>query len=67
MQLVYLQFDSLTQLKKFAAQFPLKKVFIILNKQVLLAQLSEKEVEIAVEKFKASIISTPAGVVKETV
>jgi hypothetical protein len=59
MQLVYLQFDSLLHLKKFTEKFPLKKVFIMLDKQVLLAQLSEKEVDFAIEKYAAEVLSTP--------
>ena len=59
MQLVYLQFTSLAHLKKFTQKFPLKKIFIMLEQQVLLAQLSEKEIDFAVEKFQAEVLSTP--------
>lgn len=58
MQLVYLQFDSLSHLKKFTRKFPLKKVFIVLGQQVLLAQLSEKEINFAKEEFNAAVVST---------
>ena len=59
MQLVYLQFDSLAHLKKFTEKFPMKKLFIMLDKQVLLAQLTEKEVEFAREKFSAEVLNRP--------
>lgn len=65
MQLVYLQFDSLAHLKKFTGKFPLKKVFILLEQQVLLAQLSEKEILLAMEKFQAVVLSSPLGCKKE--
>jgi hypothetical protein len=61
MQLVYLQFDSLSHLKKFTRKFPLKKVFILLDQQVLLAQLSEKEISFAVEEYNAAVINTPVA------
>lgn len=57
MQLVYLQFDSLSHLKKFTRKFPLKKVFIMLDQQVLLAQLSEKEISFAIEEYNAAVVS----------
>jgi adenylate cyclase class IV len=58
MQLVYLQFGSLASLKKFTEKFPLKKVFIMLDKKVLLAQFTEKEIEFAIEQFEAEVINT---------
>jgi hypothetical protein len=61
MQLVYLQFTSLTHLKKFTQKFPLKRVFIMLEQQVLLAQLSEKEIEFAIEKYQAEVLNTPVA------
>lgn len=61
MQFVYLQFGSVTQLKKFAEKFPQKKIFIMLDKQVLLAQLSDKEIEFAMEKFEADVLDTPVA------
>ncbi len=61
MQLVYLQFGSLAHLKKFTEKFPLKKVFIMLDRQVLLANLSEKEIDFAVEKFQAEVLNAPVG------
>ena len=61
MQLVYLQFDSLAHLKKFTEKFPMKKLFIMLDKQVLLAQLSEKEIDFAIEKFDAEVLDTPVA------
>ena len=61
MQLVYLQFDSLAQLKKFTEKFPMKKLFIMLDKQVLLAQLSKKEIDFAIEKFAAEVLDTPVA------
>lgn len=59
MQLVYLQFDSLAHLKRFTEKFPSKKVFIMLDRQVLFAQLSDKEVDFAVEKFAAEVLNAP--------
>lgn len=61
MQLVYLQFDSLTHLKKFTGKFPLKRVFILLEQQVLLAQLSEKEIEFAMKEFQAEVLNSPVS------
>ncbi len=60
MQLVYLQFTSLAQLKKFTQKFPLKRVFIMLEQQVLLAQLSEKEIDFAITQYQAEVRITPA-------
>ena len=56
MQLVYLQFNSLSCLKKFTEKFPLKKVFIMLDQKVLLAKLSEKEIDLAIEEFNAEVV-----------
>ena len=61
MQLVYLKFDTVSNLKRFTEKFPLKKVFIMLDKQVLLAQLSDKEVDFALEKFSAEVLKSPVG------
>jgi hypothetical protein len=57
MQLVYLQFDSLAHLKKFTKKVPSKKVFIMLDRQVLLAQFSDKEIEFAVGEFQAEVVN----------
>jgi hypothetical protein len=61
MPLVYLQFDSFSHLKKFTRKFPLKKVFIMLDQQILLAQLSEKEISFAKEEFNAAVVNTPVS------
>ena len=57
LQLIYLQFNSLSCLKKFTEKFPIKKVFIMLNQKILLANLSDKEIDLAVEKFEAEVIN----------
>lgn len=50
--MVYLQFTSTADLKRFAASFSNKKILVLFDRNILLAHLSKQELPIAQERFK---------------
>ena len=61
MQRIYLQFRCLADLKKFRDALPAKKVFILLQQNVLFAELSNREIDLAMEAYKAEVVSVPVA------
>ena len=61
MQLVYLQFKCLSDLKRFRHSLSAKKVFILLGQNGLFAEFSGKEITLAVEQYCAEIVNVPVA------
>ena len=57
MQLVYLEFECLDGLKKFRKVLSMKKVYILLNQKVLVAEFTQKEIELATNNYEAQVVN----------
>ena len=57
MQLTYLRFECLDGIKKFRKELSMKKVYILLNQKILMAEFSEKEIERATQIYQAQVIN----------
>lgn len=60
MSLTYLQFHCPDGLKKFRRELSIKKVYILLNQKVLLAEFSDTEIKRATQNYEACIVEKPS-------